>query len=410
MAMGLVAWQRRKNVYYETLFRAEARLLESEQKFRQLFENMTTGFALHEMIYDPNGQPVDYRFIEINPAFEKLTGLQAQNLIGRTVKEVLPKTEPYWIETFGKVAQSGEPVSFENYAQEIGRYFDVRAFSPAPPMFATVFSDITERKRAEETLRLSHLKKIESLERMAGGIAHHYNNLMTIVMGNLEIAIADLPGQSGPTEALTSAMNAASRAAELAGMMLTYLGMTVGWRQPLDLSEACRGLLPGLLADLPKHVTMETDLPEPGPVVKADAGQIRQMLHALVVNAWEAMHSRPGIVSLNVRRASPADIATTHRRPVEFQPNAPGYACLEVKDTGCGIAQSDFEKLFDPFYSTKFTGRGLGLSVALGAVKAHNGCITLESELGRGSIFKIFLPLDTEAAAPPQNNRRTDDV
>ncbi len=121
----------------------------SEQRYRQLFETMLNGFALHEMIYDENHQPVDYRFLAINPAFEKLTGLSADTLIGKTVLEVLPNTEPYWIETYGKVASSGDPILIENYSRELDRYYRVFAFSPTRGQFATLFEDITLQKKNE---------------------------------------------------------------------------------------------------------------------------------------------------------------------------------------------------------------------------------------------------------------------
>ena len=118
-----------------------------------LFENMTAGFALHEMIYDEQGNPLDYRYLEINPAFERLTGVPIKTLLGKTVKEVLPRIEQYWIDVFGKVAQTGEPTAYQNYASELQRYYDVWAFSPAKDQVAVVFIDITDRKRAEDSLR-----------------------------------------------------------------------------------------------------------------------------------------------------------------------------------------------------------------------------------------------------------------
>ena len=124
-------------------------LRHSEKRYRHLFENMTSAFALHEIILDEAGVPVDYSFIEMNPAFEKLTGLKADNLIGRRVKEVLPDTESYWIETYGWVALSGESIRFENFSRDIGKYFDLLAFCPMPGQFAVIFNDITERKQAE---------------------------------------------------------------------------------------------------------------------------------------------------------------------------------------------------------------------------------------------------------------------
>ena len=134
--------------------RVEAALQESEQKFRLLFKHLVVGFALHEIICDPAGRPCDYRFLTINPAFEKLTGLKAADLIGRTMQEVLPANEPVWLERYGAVALGGEPVHFEQFAAALGRHFSVSAYCPAPGQFATIVSDITDRITAEEELRL----------------------------------------------------------------------------------------------------------------------------------------------------------------------------------------------------------------------------------------------------------------
>ncbi len=130
----------------------EARLQEREAQYRLVFENMVTGFALHETICDERGRPVDYRYLEVNPSFERLTGLAASELVGRTVREALPAVEQYWIETFGKVALTGKPIAYENYFSDLGRYYDTWVFAPKPGQFAVVFSDVTDRKHAEESL------------------------------------------------------------------------------------------------------------------------------------------------------------------------------------------------------------------------------------------------------------------
>jgi PAS domain S-box-containing protein len=147
----------------EELIRSENELLMSESRYRLLFNNMTAGFALHEIVCDNNGLPVDYRFIDVNPAFEKLTGLIASEVINKTAKDVLPNIEDFWIQTYGKVALTGKPVSFFNYSQALGKHYDVWAFSPEKGRFAVVFSDITERIRAEyEVGRLSRIYEVIS--------------------------------------------------------------------------------------------------------------------------------------------------------------------------------------------------------------------------------------------------------
>ncbi len=132
----------------------EESLRTSEARYRELFNSMIDGFALHEIICDCDGKPVDYRFLEVNPAFERLTGLRSKNLIGRTVLEVLPNTEKYWIEVYGGVALTGRSVFYENYYGELGRYLEVSVYCPRPGQFAVIMEDITERKRAEEGIRL----------------------------------------------------------------------------------------------------------------------------------------------------------------------------------------------------------------------------------------------------------------
>ncbi len=131
------------------LSRARKDLQESESRFRFLFENLSEGFALHEMIFDEAGCPVDYRFLEVNPAFERMTGLSRKDVVGRRVLDVMPKTEQYWIEVYGAVVRTGEPIHFENYARELGREYEVIAFRPRPGQFAALFVDITERRRVE---------------------------------------------------------------------------------------------------------------------------------------------------------------------------------------------------------------------------------------------------------------------
>jgi two-component system, cell cycle sensor histidine kinase and response regulator CckA len=270
---------------------------------------------------------------------------------------------------------------------------------PASILF--VERDITERRRAEadkEKLEAQNrqLQKTESLGRMAGAIAHTFNNQLSVVIGNLELALMGLPEGAEPVKSLTAAMQAAGRAAAVSGQMLTYLGQSFGKREPLDLSETCLRSLSIIQAAMPGKVVLETDLPSPGPVISADVNQIQQVLANLITNAWEAVGKDGGSIHLRVKTVFPAEIPMVHRYPIDWQPQNDAYACLEVADAGCGITDRDIENLFDPFFSSKFTGRGLGLSVVMGIVQAHGGAITVESEPERGSTFRVFLPVSAE--------------
>ncbi len=136
--------------------RAGDALLESEQKYRDLFENITAGFALHEILCDESGKPVDYRFLMVNPAFETLTGLNRETVLNRTVRDILPGTESSWIEIYGRVALTEKPERFENFHKDLGKWFEVMVYCPKKGQFVTIFSEITERKRLEADLEKNH--------------------------------------------------------------------------------------------------------------------------------------------------------------------------------------------------------------------------------------------------------------
>jgi PAS domain S-box-containing protein len=259
--------------------------------------------------------------------------------------------------------------------------------------------DVTDRKQADaEKEKLEalnqQLQKSESLGRMAGAIAHHFNNQLQVVGMNLEMAVSILTPVAGkPAEFLTAALQATRYASEVSSMMLTYLGQTHGKHELMDLSEACCSKLPMLMAAMPKHIALDTDFPSPGPLISGNAKQVQQVLINLVTNAWEAGDGAPYVIHVSVKTATPSDISESHRFPLGRQLQHDVYACLEVADSGCGIAAKDIDNLFDPYFSSKFTGRGMGLAVVLGIVRAHKGVITVESEPGRGSIFRVYFPL-----------------
>lgn len=222
-------------------------------------------------------------------------------------------------------------------------------------------------------------------------------------MGNLELAMGNPALDAGSAGLLVEAMQAALQAAETSTTMLTFLGQTADTRAPVDLSQACRWTLPLLRASLPAGVRLLTDVTSPGPIVRAHADQIQQILINLITNAGEAVSTGDGVVHLAVSTVSPADIPEEHRFPVGWEPQNMAYACLEVTDTGLGIADEDIEKLFDPFFSDKDAGRGLGLSVVLGILRNHAGAVSVSSEPGRGSTFRVFLPLSVkETWSPPK--------
>jgi PAS domain S-box-containing protein len=290
------------------------------------------------------------------------------------------------------------------FAIEVNSEF-IRDTEGLPTGLVVIVRDITERKRAEEEREKlesqnRQLQKSESLGRMAGAIAHHFNNQLQAVMMSLDLALQDLTRTAGgPVELLNKAMASAHKAAEVSSLMLTYLGQATARRLSLDLSEACRYGLPILMAAAPKNVVIETDLLIHGPTILGNANQIQQALTNLITNAWEACGDEQGTIRLTVKMVSAKEIPAANRFPVGSKIQESAHACLEVADTGCGIAATEIEKLFDPFFTSKFTGRGLGLAVVLGIVRAHYGVVTVASEPGQGSVFQVFLPVSAGTVA-----------
>ena len=282
----------------------------------------------------------------------------------------------------------------------------IRAPGGEPTGMVVIVRDITQRKQAEAERRKletqnRQLLKADSLSRMAAAIAHHFNNQLQAVMMSLELAQADQPRDEEASANLANALQSARKAAEMSRLMLTYLGQTVATPRALDLSQTCHDCLTLLRAGLPSQVTVEAHLPVSGPLIQADRDQIRQVLASLLTNAWEAGGAAPAVIHVSVATVTAAAIPSLHRFPVGGEPQDTRHACLEIRDTGCGIPGRDLEAIFDPFFSSKFTGRGMGLAVVLGIVRALDGFVTVESTPGQGSSFRIFLPLPAATTQQP---------
>ncbi|MBE0582939.1 MAG: response regulator [Desulfofustis sp.] len=271
------------------------------------------------------------------------------------------------------------------------------------PEFRVTLSDVSDHKRVEAKrvdfeAQQNQIQKAESLQRMAGAIAHLFNNQLYVVLGNLEMALEDMVGNPTVRSKLVNAIRAARRSSEVSGLMLTYLGHNAGQPETIDLSGVCRDTLPRIQRYISDHVDIETDLPFPGPVVKTNTTQLQQVLTQLITNGWEAIGDGAGRVRITTRTIEASEIPKTHVVPAERRVVAEVFACLEVADTGCGMSGEEMDKIFDPFFSTKFTGRGLGLAVATGLARAWNGMLGVESTVGKGSVFRLYLPLVTDGA------------
>jgi two-component system, sensor histidine kinase len=257
--------------------------------------------------------------------------------------------------------------------------------------------DITERKLLEKKElelqnQINQREKTESLSRLAGAVAHNFNNIMTVVVGNLELALSGLPENSRVLHNIKAAMQAAWKASEMSSLMLTYLGQTLIKKKPLDLAAACLLSIDSLQEAKPPDVEITIGQAPPGQIVNANIEQIQQIITNLMTNAWEAIEERPGSIRLSVTPIKTAAIPQKHLFPPEWQPNRQTYFCIEVQDSGHGIESEKIGNLFDPFFSTKFKGRGMGLAVVLGILRSLGGAVTVQSSPAKGAALHIYLP------------------
>ncbi len=288
-----------------------------------------------------------------------------------------------------------------NTAGEYRWFHDFTAISnpeAEAPYYLGYMLDITDRRQAEDVLRQS--QKLESLGILAGGIAHDFNNLLTVVLGNLNLAQLHLPDPS-PAQPYLDRMEATVlRATELTKQMLAYSGRGHFLVQPQDLNEVVREVTHLLEVSISKKVRLEYDLESSLPAIHADAAQIQQVVMNLVTNASDAIGDHDGMIHLTTSSAllDEQDLERAYRGG----PPAPGrYVLLEVADTGCGMTSDVLAKIFDPFYTTKTAGRGLGLSAMLGILKGHGAGLRIRSEPGRGSSFRICFPASEESPSEP---------
>ncbi len=386
-----------------TIHKRTAALEESEAKYRLLFENMANSFSFHEMILDAHGNPSDYRFIEVNPAFEKQTGLSAADMIGKTVLEIMPNTEKNWIEKFGKVAANGEPISFESFSPESKCYHQIWAYCPKPGFFATVFSDITEQKSAEKERmmlesQLCQVQKMESIGSLAGGVAHDFNNKLSIILGYASMASSE-PDQALQQQYLEQIRKAGEQSADLTRQLLAFARKQTIDPKVLDLNETVSGMLKMLNRLIGEDIQLSWHPAAELWKIKVDPSQIDQILANLCINARDSI-SKDGKIYIETENiVIGGDYCILHQYAL------PGdYVRLVVSDNGCGMEKEILDRVFEPFFTTKEMGKGtgLGLATVFGVVKQNNGFITVYSEPGLGATFSIYLPRHTGTAVLKQ--------
>ncbi len=377
---------------------AEAALRESERRFRLLFESLTAGFALHEIVRDADGVAVDYRFLQVNPAFEALVGMPASALVGRSVLEVMPGTERSWIERYARVVETGEAAEFEDYARELDRSYHVVAYRPEPGRFAVLVDDITDRRRAES--QLQEAQKLEAIGRLAGGIAHDFNNLLTVIGGAAEILADETAADDARRPEVDTIREATDRAAALTRQLLAFGRRQVLVPTVVDIGGVLAELAPMLRRTLGEDIELRLAVAPDTDPVRVDRAQLERVIVNLAFNARDAM-PEGGVLTLATAREV-VSAATARLHPG----SAPGaFTRLSVTDTGLGMPPDVILRIFEPFFTTRpdSGGTGLGLATVEGIVGQSGGWIDVESAPGSGTTFTIHLPCTGDAVATPES-------
>jgi PAS domain S-box-containing protein len=373
-----------------------AALAESEERYRTLVENIDHGITL----IDPG-----FRVLMSNPAHARLLKKPSREVIGQVCYRAFHGRDAACPECPGAVAMAtGERAVAEK--RRVGddgsvltvriHAFPVRRADGSVAGFIELVEDTTEAVRAQaERARLEErvrqAQKMESLGLLAGGIAHDFNNLLMGILGNADLALAKLAPEAPARPFVQRIDTAAQRAADLTNQMLAYSGKGRFVVEPINLSRLVEEMGHLLATVTSKRATVSYRLARDLPPVEADATQIRQVVMNLITNASDALGDEPGVITVSTG-ALDADGAYLASSFLDEQLPGGEYVWVEVSDTGAGMDAATRARIFEPFFSTKQTGRGLGLAAVLGIVRGHRGGIRVYSEPGEGTTVKVLLP------------------
>jgi len=375
----------------------EKALRESEERFRRVFELIPGPVTLAEK---------DGTIIACNDAFCAAMGYPREELVGKNTIQLAT-----WVDSSQRDAMytdvvQGKSVDWLEFKLR-RRDGQIRTMQISSRPFklegrTVVLSaarDITEQRNLEQ--QMLHSQKLESLGVLAGGIAHDFNNLLTGILGNADLAKTEMSPLAPSRTSLEGIEVAARRAADLCRQLLAYSGRGRFLIEPLNLQELVEEMGHLLSVSISKKVVLKYHFSQGIPAVDADATQLRQVVMNLIVNASEAIGERSGVISVTVGLAH-CEADYLHGCFGADRLQSGDFVYLEVADTGHGIDGSTMDRIFDPFFSTKFTGRGLGLAAVLGIMRGHRGAIKVYSEPGRGTTFKLLFPASENLASKLQ--------
>ena len=387
-----------------TIRRIKARSELLESRFREVLQHS------REALYSYNLQTGSFEYI--SPAFLRMMGMSHAEIDALSPGELPDRIHPDDLERIREMirklsdgAANGEWSGVVEYRlmHRDGNYHSVNdsmhvrydASGKASVVCGAV-AEITKVTLLEDSLRALEQKfqesqKMAGLGLLASGIAHDFNNLMTVILGNAELALLDCDGEGD--EVLDEIKRTALRAAELATQMLVYTGKTTMVISSINLSRVVHEMAALLDVSISKKVQIEYCLNDHVQSIRGDVSQVRQVAMNLITNASDAIGDRPGVIAISINEVSlrPGELEDVF--PAGSSPEGK-YIRLEVSDTGCGMDESTRQKIFNPQFTTKVTGRGLGLAALLNAVERHNGAVEVKSEVGAGTVFRVYFPVE----------------
>jgi two-component system, cell cycle sensor histidine kinase and response regulator CckA len=372
--------------------RAEETLLQSEARFRSIYEQAAVGI---EQV------ALDGRLLMVNAALCRMLGYEESELLGKNTAEITPPDDHARELELFRAMQREHRSSYEIEKRYLHRDRSVvwvhvtsslvNSPAGAPQYRISVIQDVTERKRAEDQLKQS--QKMEAIGRLAAGVAHDFNTLLNVMLGYSDILLAELPEGDDRRERVMQIKNSGEAGAMLTRQLLAFSRKQAAAEEVLDLREAVSKLTPMLGRLLRDDVELTVKCSGDVCLVKVDPGQIQQVVLNLVANAADAM---PDGGSLDIDVSS-VEVDESHAQQPFLKPG--GYAMLTISDNGTGMDPATVSLIFEPFFTTKEAGKGtgLGLATVYGIVKRNGGDIWVYSEPEVGTVFKVLLPLTAEA-------------